>query len=138
MSDIHALVGAYAVDALDDIERQQFERHLATCADCRDEVASLLDASSMLSGITLSPPPPSLRDRVMADISTVRLLPPEVPVRKEAPSRRRFPALVAAAAAVAVMGGGVVAITLPWHVDSRQLPYVVGRVLDADAAHNVA
>ena len=29
MSDIHALSGAYAVDALDDIERAQFERHLA-------------------------------------------------------------------------------------------------------------
>ena len=32
MSEIHALSGAYAVDALDDIERAQFERHLATCA----------------------------------------------------------------------------------------------------------
>ncbi|HEY9565632.1 MAG TPA: anti-sigma factor [Nocardioides sp.] len=137
MSDIHALVGAYAVDALDDIERQQFERHLATCADCRDEVASLRDASSMLSGITLSPPPPSLRDRVMADISTVRPLPPEVPVRKEAPRRRRFPALVAAAAAVAVMGGGAVAITQPWHDDSSQQLTAAGRVLAASDAKTV-
>ena len=32
MSDIHALSGAYAVDALDDIERASFERHLAGCA----------------------------------------------------------------------------------------------------------
>ncbi len=38
MSDIHALSGAYAVDALDDIERAQFERHLAECAECRAEV----------------------------------------------------------------------------------------------------
>ena len=29
MSDIHALSGAYAVDALDDVERAQFEQHLA-------------------------------------------------------------------------------------------------------------
>ena len=29
MSDIHALSGAYAVDALDDVERAEFERHLA-------------------------------------------------------------------------------------------------------------
>ena len=39
MSDIHALSGAYAVDALDDLERAAFERHLADCADCRAEVA---------------------------------------------------------------------------------------------------
>ena len=41
MSDIHALSGAYAVDALDDIERAQFERHLAECPACRSEVDSL-------------------------------------------------------------------------------------------------
>ena len=35
MSDIHALVGAYAVDALDDVERAAFERHLAECAACQ-------------------------------------------------------------------------------------------------------
>ena len=40
-ADIHALSGAYAVDAVDDIERAEFERHLATCADCREEVAEL-------------------------------------------------------------------------------------------------
>src|SRR3546814_10569100 len=79
MSDIHALVGAYAVDALDDIERQQFERHLATCADCRDEVASLRDASSMLSGIPLSPPPPSLRNRKTTRLQSRHSLLPRMP-----------------------------------------------------------
>jgi anti-sigma factor RsiW len=39
MSDIHALSGAYAVDAVDDIERASFERHLASCPTCRAEVA---------------------------------------------------------------------------------------------------
>ncbi|MBU2075761.1 MAG: zf-HC2 domain-containing protein, partial [Actinobacteria bacterium] len=41
MNDVHALSGAYAVDALDDIERAQFERHLVECAECRAEVDSL-------------------------------------------------------------------------------------------------
>ncbi len=41
MTDVHALSGAYAVDALDDLERAHFERHLADCADCQAEVASL-------------------------------------------------------------------------------------------------
>ena len=36
--DIHSLVGAYAVDALDDAERARFEQHLAACAECRAEV----------------------------------------------------------------------------------------------------
>ena len=36
--DIHALSGAYAVDALDDVERARFERHLANCEACRAEV----------------------------------------------------------------------------------------------------
>ena len=32
MTEIHALSGAYAVDALDDLERAAFERHLGECA----------------------------------------------------------------------------------------------------------
>ena len=48
MSDIHALSGAYAIDALDDVERARFERHLAECADCRAEVASLREAAALL------------------------------------------------------------------------------------------
>ncbi len=35
MSDIHHLTGAYALDAVDDIERARFEQHLAECEDCR-------------------------------------------------------------------------------------------------------
>ncbi|HEY9395441.1 MAG TPA: zf-HC2 domain-containing protein, partial [Nocardioides sp.] len=54
--DIHALSGAYAVDALDDIERARFEEHLAVCADCRDEVASLRDTTWMLGGLTDTAP----------------------------------------------------------------------------------
>ena len=34
-NDLHLLSGAYAVDALDDLERARFEAHLRTCADCR-------------------------------------------------------------------------------------------------------
>ena len=36
--DVHSLTGAYAVDALDDLERARFEQHLATCADCVAEI----------------------------------------------------------------------------------------------------
>ena len=40
-ADIHGLSGAYAVDALDDVERAEFERHLGQCPECQEEVASL-------------------------------------------------------------------------------------------------
>ena len=33
--DLHSLSGAYALDALDDDERADFEEHLARCATCR-------------------------------------------------------------------------------------------------------
>ena len=59
--DIHGLSGAYAVDAVDDVERAGFEAHLAECSQCETEVASLRAAATQLSSITLSAPPPSLR-----------------------------------------------------------------------------
>ena len=42
--DIHALSGAYAVDAVDDLERAMFERHLAQCGTCRAEVDTFLNS----------------------------------------------------------------------------------------------
>ena len=74
--DIHALSGAYAVDALDDVERARFERHLAGCSACRAEVESLVAAASELSVLTEVAPPASLRAKVLAEIATVRPLPP--------------------------------------------------------------
>lgn len=74
--DIHALSGAYAVDALDHVERARFERHLADCSACQAEVESLVAAASELSVLTEVAPPASLRAKVLADIATVRPLPP--------------------------------------------------------------
>ena len=104
MNDVHALSGAYAVDALDDIERAQFERHLVECAECRAEVDSLREGAAMLADISPVAPPPALRDRILAEVATVRPLPPQVVEVR--PRRRRFPALVAAAAAVVTLGVG--------------------------------
>ena len=74
--DIHTLSGAYAVDALDDVERARFERHLAGCTACQAEVESLVAAASELSVLTEVSPPASLRAKVLAEIATVRPLPP--------------------------------------------------------------
>ena len=53
MSDIHEpeiteLLGAYALDAVDDDERAAVERHLATCPRCRAEVATHREVAAML------------------------------------------------------------------------------------------
>lgn len=74
--DIHALSGAYAVDAVDDVERARFERHLADCAACQDEVASLSEAANAMATIIEMAPPAGLRERVMREIKTVRPLAP--------------------------------------------------------------
>ena len=104
MSDMHPLSGAYAVDALDDIERARFERHLAECPDCTAEVASLREAAAMLSHSAETGPSADLRAKVLAEISTVRPLPPQAPAQ-EAVHRhaRRLPRLVAAAVAAVVL-----------------------------------
>ena len=84
--DIHGLSGAYAVDAVDDVERARFEAHMAGCSQCRDEVASLRAAAGELASMTLASPPPSLRAAVLRDISSVRPLPPRVtPEQASAP-----------------------------------------------------
>jgi len=143
VSDIHALSGAYAVDALDDHERELFEQHLADCAACQAEVASLREASAILAETSYAAPPPALRDKVLADIGKVRPLPPlpeQEPVVRDLESvrRRRFPvALAAAAAVLAVLGAGAV-VTQPWQDDSSKPPTVAEQVLQASDAERVS
>ena len=118
--EIHALSGAYAMDALDDLERARFETHLAACAECRAEVASLQDAAATLSSVTAVAPPAAMRDKILADIKTVRPLPPVV-VRLEARRPRRWANLVAAAAVLGVVGGGF-AVWQQVHDSTSQAP----------------
>lgn len=129
MTDVHALSGAYAVDALDDIERAAFERHLASCAECRAEVASLRETAVLLASIEETEPPPGLRARVLAEISTVRPLPPEV--APPAPRRRLRTSLLSAAAAVVLLLGIGVVVAQPW-----ENPSVAESVLSADDAQS--
>lgn len=117
MSDIHALSGAYALDALNDLERAEFERHLAICDSCRAEVASLRDAAGHLADVSAAPPPADLRGKVLAGAESVRPLPPLAP---EPERRRRIPALAAAAALLIGLGAGT-AIWQPWQPETVQL-----------------
>ena len=69
MTDVHALSGAYAIDALDDLERAKFERHLAELPRLpgrgRQPPRGLGPAGRDHRSVT---PPASLRDSVLAGI----------------------------------------------------------------------
>ena len=139
MSDIHALSGAYAVDALDDAERTQFEQHLAVCPECRAEVASFLETTAMLAEAEATAPPPSLREGVLSGIAQVRPLPPETTHRlpqHEGGSRRSLlrraflPQLAAAAVALILLAVGAFA----WHPWQHDQTSLADRVLHAPDA----
>ncbi|MEP6817863.1 MAG: anti-sigma factor [Marmoricola sp.] len=131
MNDLHAMSGAYAVDALDDIERARFERHLAGCPECADEVAGMREAAAMLAASVDAGPSPALRDRVLSEITMVRPLPPTAPghevVRR---TSRWFPKLAAAAVAAVLLATGVSAWH-PWSPTPGAQVSVASRVLDA-------
>lgn len=152
--DQHALSGAYAVDALDADERARFEAHLATCADCREEVASLQEAAALL-GTDPVEPPSSVRDSVLAGIASIRPLPPvtsetaptatptsgdELAARRTrrslAQRLARTPLLVAAAVVLLLAVG--TALVRPWADQATDTPpSAIDRVLTASDAVSV-
>lgn len=69
------LLGAYALDAVDDDEREAIERHLLDCPRCRAEVSEHREVAAVLSQ-TGSPAPEGVWDRIAADLS-----PPAPPLR---------------------------------------------------------
>ncbi|MBO4209182.1 anti-sigma factor, partial [Micromonospora echinofusca] len=73
---MHALAGAYVLDAVSDIERAAFSRHLADCETCALEVAELRETVARLADQTWSVPPPRMRAEVLAQIRRTPQLPP--------------------------------------------------------------
>jgi anti-sigma-K factor RskA len=113
MPELHLLTGAYALDALDDVERAGFERHLRSCPACEIEVIEFHEATARLADRAEVAPPPYLRDAVLDQIARTRQVAPGAPgarhVEPHRPSSRRI--LATAVAAVALVGtvalGGV-------------------------------
>ena len=115
-ADVHALAGAYALDALPSDERAFFERHLAACDACRAEVAELSETAARLGSAAAQTPPPALRDRILAAADVTRQLPPVPQATPDAePAWRRQPRWLTAVAAclalaVVVLSGALVAL----------------------------
>jgi Anti-sigma-K factor rskA/Putative zinc-finger len=77
-------VGAYLLGALTDPERELFEAHLATCADCRLEVERLQPAADLLPrSVEQVEPPPGLKASLMEVVQR------EAGERAGAPAGRR-------------------------------------------------
>jgi len=114
-ADPHANVAPYALDALDADEEREFEEHLASCEPCREELASLREATAALAYGAVGPvPPPELKERILAEAAAER------PNVVSLPQRRSWTAPLAAAAAIAAavaIGVGVYAATRPASTD---------------------
>jgi anti-sigma-K factor RskA len=103
MPELHLLTGAYALDALDDVERKSFERHLRSCATCVVEVIEFRESAAGLADRVAAAAPEQLRARVLAEISRTRQVSPSARLSLPRPSLRR--SLATAAAAVILAGG---------------------------------
>ncbi|MGI5500767.1 anti-sigma factor [Lentzea sp. CA-135723] len=106
-SDLHVLTGVYAMNALSDVERAEFEAHLPHCSTCGQEVAELQATAGFLGVVADVAPPPRLRDQVLTAVAATRQLPPQapVPVVPVVPARNRWlvrGSVLAAAASVLV------------------------------------
>ena len=135
-------VGAYLLGALDDLERQAFERHAAGCPECRDELDRLRPAADALPySVDQVQPPPGLKAALMEVVKQEA---------GEAKPRRRpawlrgislgglRPALVAGALALGVVAG-FAAGQLTGGEDSRTVVATVdSRMPEASASLQIA
>ncbi|MET8252559.1 anti-sigma factor [Micromonospora sp. NPDC005197] len=119
-ADIHTLAGAYALNAVDDLERAAFERHLADCESCRLEVTELRETVARLADDTVvEATPPGLRERTLTQAARTPQLRSAAAgdsARRQASRWRRI--TVAAAAAVLVAGG---ASAVTWTVSNDRI-----------------
>jgi anti-sigma factor RsiW len=137
-------IGAYLLGALTDLERQAFERHVAGCAECRDELERLRPAADALPrSVEQVEPPPGLKSSLMGVVvreASERAGAPAA--RRRRPRRVRLPSLagmrpvlVAGALALGLVagfgvaqlaGGGDDTRTVAATVDESRLPEASG------------
>jgi anti-sigma-K factor RskA len=114
--DIHHLGAAYALDAIDDHERDVFEAHYASCDVCSADVVDFRATVASLAGASSAPPPAGLKAKVLSEVAATRQLSPLLPdvvvdlVARRRRQRRWLVSAVAAAAAVVAFVAGVLVV----------------------------
>ena len=117
--DPHDLLAAYALDALDDDERERFERHLPDCEECSEQLALLREPVAALAYAAEGPvPAEGLRDRIVERARAE----PRAAVIKLPRRNWAFGAVagVAAAAACLAIGLGIWAHSLSSSLDHER------------------
>jgi anti-sigma-K factor RskA len=108
--ELRELTGAYVLGMLSDAERNRFEVHLATCAECAREVQDLtVVAAAVPHAVPQQDPPRELRARVLKHAVAASQLEPIGPVRYD---RRGLPAWLAVAASIAAVALGLYSLSL--------------------------
>jgi anti-sigma-K factor RskA len=105
---VAGLLGAYALDAVPEDERQAVEDHLAGCRACRTEVEEHRATGAMLAAAG-APAPEGLWDRIAGAIESSRPADLE-PVRDARRRERRRPGAFARWGTVAAVAAAVLAI----------------------------
>ena len=122
-TDVHELSAAYALDALDEGERREFEEHLPDCERCQRDLADLSETAALLAyGAPATPAPEGLRSRILDEVGRERQV--VVPLRRPRFVLGAVSGLAAAAAAVAV-GLGLWAASLSRDLDSARAAFEV-------------
>jgi len=152
--DLHVLTGSYALDAISDTEREEFERHLQHCPACEAEVRGMRETAARLALACAVTPPARMEQQVLAATYRTRQLPPlsaDRPRRalsrralpRRASSRSAFPrgavtrrvAVLAAAASVAVAAAlGITQLSAQHQLDQARAT-AIARVVTAPDAH---
>jgi hypothetical protein len=138
-------IGAYLLGALTDLERQAFERHMAGCAECRDELERLRPAAEVLPrSVEQVEPPPGLKTSLMEVVDReARERSGALAAHRRRPWRIRLPslagirpALVAGALALGLLAGFGVAQLTGGGEDTRTIAATVdeGRLPDASGS----
>ncbi len=149
--ELHVLTGSYAVHALEQREREAFERHLQGCDSCEAEVRAFRETAARLAMARSLQPPADMEQRVLAATYRTRQLPPLLARERGArwrlgagrrwaqmPGMPRMPRLAVAVAAASVVAalalGGLQVVTQQRLDSARASSAAIARVLGASDA----
>ena len=132
--DLHVLTGSYALDAVGDAEREEFERHLQHCPTCEAEVRGLRETAARLALACAMTPPARMERRVLAAAYQTRQLPPLSADRPRRALPRRLAVLAAAASVAAAVALGITQLSAQHQLDQARAT-AIARVVTAPDAH---